>query len=319
MEPWRGRDDLPQQLGRHIFVGSDGRVHIFRQPEADVFVEQVLTNIDAAVRQSAHILENYVGIREELEVNFGLLYLQRELELRLPGEADLMRELVSRVAKLAQRFLGPEPLSPAAEELLRRQILGLLDRLGAVRNPHKVAARDQLRAVVQLPLFDERGRADVAVAEELSEAAGDLLDRFTDIARKFAGVTVQQQILLREKRRCEELLASGYRLIGSVLYRLLNQQEVGWGEIGRLCGQISPAEKDGTLLAALAGIYVNPYRERVTSKEVRRLRLLPELLEAGNKDALTGVLRAAFLKLRAPVQLAADRDRPAGKRWVPIA
>lgn len=299
--------EVAQVLGRKIEVDTEGLIHVF-WGEGVNEVENVFSDIAPAIRQEKHVLESWIGIEEEI----------RGQVLVIPGEVDKVDALVKETMNIAREFLVPRLLTHQKREKLRRQIAGLIARIGAVRNAHKARFKRGLEfahlQVTADSLFNVGQESDEWIAGDLYDTAGAGLARLEDIAKKVWGVGIRLQILLREEDRTKQVIKSTYTSLHRILVKLKTDGDLSTREIEKIASQICSGRNN--LWNGLQSIWIPPYYSRVRSREVRQLTRVGDYAAAGDVDRIARAIESAWLKLRPVVKEEQDRWRPRARRWI---
>lgn len=301
----RRRDyEVAQTLGRRIEVDTECRLHIFWGRDGEEEVEHVFDDIEPAIRQEQHVIEEYVGFMESF----------RGRILIISGESQVLDGLVRGTMDVAKKFLGPKILTRTDQRIIQQQLENLIIGIGEARNISKVKFRIRLEKV-RAKILEAEGDSNHQTAEELYKAAEDGLVRLEDIARKLGGVGIRLQILLREEKRVKKVIKSTYISLHRLLVKLQEDDELNQKDLGRIANQVSGGKTN--LINGLESIWIPPYGQRVRSHEVRRLKKLSGYAASGDQKRMSRALLGAFTKLRPVVKKMEDRRKAKAKRWIP--
>ncbi|MBU4331708.1 hypothetical protein KKD19_01200 [Patescibacteria group bacterium] len=276
-----------QRISRKMLVDPDGALHVF-WGEGEKQKHHPFDDLDTPIRQGSNIIERYQG----LVVKIG------RQEVRIAGEAQQIGAWVSQLQQAVSRFLEPRELSLAEQKHIRATFGQICDNIGQVTNDAKVKAQARLRTMPSLT--DSQGRKNTQVAVRTGETVVDLLKRFDDIHAKTWGVVLRTRKLVEEKMRIERIIVNVYNCLGKFLMKFQDSQAPDKKTLENIAKQAVGGKAN--LMAGLESIKVLPYFKRVQSREVRRLRRLPEYVEKGRVDYFHTALIGAFKKLRPVVK-----------------
>jgi len=288
MEEPRVDFEVAQKISRKMLVDPDGALHIF-WGEGENRQENTLSDLNVAIRQGTHVIERYQGLVEKI----------KDEELILPGEARQMSQLVGELQRIISRFLETREISSVGAGEIRAEFERISKRIGQVSNEFKLRAKG--RVVTMPSLIDEQGRKNTKVPVRAGEAALDLLRRFDEISEKTWGTILRTRRLVEEKMRIERIIVAVYNSLGRFLKNFENGQSPDQQTLKRIASQM--VGNSANLMSGLRTIKVQPYlRERIQSREIKRLGRLPAYVKQGRIDSFRRALEGAFLKLRPVVQ-----------------
>jgi len=270
-----------QKITRKIWVDNEGRLIVFWGEEPNL-VRNILPDLDSAIRQQRHVIEQYHGLTEKI----------RGEHLFLPGEEQKLTQMIDQLHRVVHRFLSIEELSFQEEKMLSEAIKKVKDEIGKVTNEFKERAKIRLEMIP--PLRDEKGRRYFQASLDAEKAALDLLERIKEINEKSWGVILRTRKLIDEKLRIERIFLSVYNRLGKFLIEL--QNGVTEQRLSEIVNEIVGGENN--LLAGLESIKVLPYVKRVQSREIQRLRKLPDYLRKKDIKKIQRTLEEAFKKLK---------------------
>lgn len=276
---------IVKEITRHIRVDDQGSLHIFWEEGEK---EQILPDLDTAIRQEEHVLENYLGL--QVKINNEIL--------RLPGETQKMRGISESLLEIIGQTIQPS-LTPQEQRKIDTQITAIIKEIGAVRNPFKQMASQRLR--------DSSRITSLPQAIGVSEAQLDILRRLEDIAKKAKGVWQRRKILLAERRRVEQIIISLHRALGSFLLKR-SREEITLNDMEKFANRFSPY-KPGLWLG-LGSIKVMPYLKRISSPQIQRLLRLRKYLEERNEERFWRAIEEVLKKLQPAVE-EINRRKPA--------
>ena len=284
--------EVVQRISRKILVDKNGKLRVFWGEKPNL-VENVLLDIDAAVRQGMHIVEQYQGI---------IIQIGKE-KLLLPGEVQDLSKMIKRLQDITNKFLEPRELSRREAHSIRLAFQKCQGEISQTTNRFKLMAKIRLEQMP--PLRNERGRKSGKVPIETSKTTVDLFGRLDEIGEITFRVALRTRKLIEEKLRIERTFLSVYRRLGKFLKEL--QAGVDYIRLKGIVNEISEGKVN--LLAGLLSIKVMPYLKRIRSREVKRLAKLPKYLAEGKKDTIYRALENAFKKIRPAVQERESRRR----------
>lgn len=280
--------EVAQKISRKMLVDPDGMLHIF-WGEGGKRDENILSDLNVAIRQGVHVIERYRGLVEKIGGE----------ELILTGEAWQMSQLVGELQRIISRFLEPREISSIEAGEIRAEFERISKRIGQVSNEFKFRAKG--RVITMPPFKDEQGIKNTKVPVRTGEAALDLLRRFDEINEKTWGTILRTRRLIEEKMRIERIIVTVYNSLGRLLKNFENGQVPDQQTLERIASQV--VGNTANLMSGLITIKVQPYLgERIQSREIRRLGRLPVYIEQGRIDSFRRALEGAFLKLRPVVQ-----------------
>lgn len=256
-----------------------------------------LPDIETAVWQHFHILENYLG-------QYVGMAARRS---RVPGEKETIRRIADDLLKVARDYLRKPIAAAGPPAKIEAYIKEVLQTIGPVTNPFKQVAS------VRLQKIEEPGQGEVqrlTVAAEIIPAAGDLTERVKEILRKGQGIRVRLSRLHRKHRLCRNMLIGLYRQLAQIQSRDQKERLENWPreKIQGLARIFNPAKT--SLLAGLHLVNVQPYLERVRSREIRALTGIPRYLESKEYDKARRAISRAIRKLERVVAEVDVRFRP---------
>lgn len=297
--------EVAQVLGRRMEVDTDCRLHIFWGRDGDE-VEHVFDDVVTAMCQDKHVLESYLGLREQIRRNL----------LIIPGESQKIDALVRGAMDLAKELFEPEALTVAQHQRIKGRLGRLIAEIGAVRNAYKVKFKAQLREARKALDAGDVGKAKkLGAAADLYKGAEAGLARLEDIAKKVRGVGIRLEILLREEERVRRTIHATYTSLQRLLVKKLPEGgNLSQKDLLRIASQICGGKSN--LVNGLESIWIPPYGQRVRSREVRRLWKVEEYAAAGDTERMRNAVKGAFLKLRPVIKEMEDRRKTKAKRWL---
>ena len=272
--------EYSQRLSEKMYVLPDGRLSIIWGEEPDERAN-TLDDIDAAIRQHVHVVENYKGFERQLG----------SIVLRIPGELEKMAKSVGVLNNVIGRMLQMSPLKKGEFQYLQRKYGEVLSYIEKSINTLKVSARIRLQTIV---ITDEQGGINPESAVITGEAVVDLLKRHADSLKKSFGTVKRGRILIDEKIRCEDLFEQAFSALGAILFEFHSGKEITKIRLVEFGGIVTG---NNGILEKINTIKVSPYLERVSSREIRRLARLPEYAEDGKVDSFKRALEGAIKKI----------------------
>lgn len=272
-------ESLPK-LSRKMYVLPDGTLRISWGEDPDKRVN-ILQDIDSAIRQAGHVVKDYRGFEREVD----------GIKVKIPGELEVISKSVGALNKVIGRLLEMSPLKQGEFRNLERKFGVVLGDIERSIDRFKVAARTRLERVV---ITDEHGGINPQGAVITGEAVVDLLRRHADAAIKSFGTVKRGRILIDEKLRCEDVFEKAFSALGSIQFefcpgriitkaRLIEMGEIVTGRSG--------------ILEKINSVKVNPYYQRILSREIQRLARLPAYAKDGKADRFKRALEGAIKKM----------------------
>lgn len=217
--------------------------------------------------------------------------------LSIAGEAQQMSSLAERIATLAGSHIALATYE--ASTTLKDQIVQVRVKLGAVRNPYKVAAKQELGAAFGTP--DPKLALDALLAGSL-----DIVSKNAEDLRIAQGTLARWRLVFDKRRRWEGTIGKAYDELGGLLKKMREGNltaNVREQEARHISGQ-----PEG-LLAQLGRISGPEYWVRIQDRDVQRLANFGQALRAGNDQSARGMLEASILKLWRVVEERVKRER----------
>ncbi|MDP2967525.1 MAG: hypothetical protein Q8N87_03915 [bacterium] len=288
--------EIVQRISRKVLVDKEGKLRIFwgEKPNS---IKNVLQDINDAIRQGTHIIDQYQGLRVQIGKE----------KLLLPGEVQELSKVIKILQEVTAKFLEPQELSQAEQYSIRLSFQKCQAEIGRVTNKFKAKAQTRLKQIP--PLKNKKGGKSKKVPIETSKATVDLFERLNEIEEINWGIILRTRKLIEEKLRIERIFVLVYQRLGKFLKEL--QEGVKNERLKRIVSEISGGKNN--LLAGLLSIKVMPYLKRVRSREIQRLAKLSKYLEEGRKDriyrSIERSIENAFKKIRPVVQERESRQR----------
>ena len=303
----RVREDLSVKVAewltkQSLFVDVDGNIWARYIVEIKGVTSErwhKLEDIDTAIWQHFHILEDYLG------QYIGLA----KTRTRLPGEERIIRGIASELLSVAQSYLNEKvPVSRQTTQDLEDYIGEVLRTIGPATNQFKEAAKIRLSQIEPSKPTELGGQ--VRVAGEIIPAAGELAQRVQELIGKAYGVRMRLVKLHRKRRQCLGFFVNLYRALDDIYRADQKVPMAKWDEreIQWICRKFDPDQ--ASLMSVIKSVNVQPYSGRAKSPQIRRLRLLPKYLEPTDrsKRRYESVIKAVAEAMRKLERVIAEVD-----------
>lgn len=240
------------------------------------------------------VLNNHERV---VQRNLGLLVqLPQETSILIPGEAQKMSELSGKLTTLAGKHIALATYDQSTS--LKSEIASCHEELGDVRNPYKVAAKQDLQAAY----------AAIAPPTQLDAILSSALmvrQRNTEALRIAQGTLGRWRIVFTKREDVERSILTKYRQL-AVRLAALSKGELDGRVREQAARQISGSEG---LLVQLNEITWPEYWQRIQDRDVQRLSDFSAHVRAGNDAAAIRILDNAISKLWRVVEDREKRER----------
>ena len=239
-------------ITKNLWIRKDGKVIFQRSGQRDKRTV-VLETINDAISQNGHILDN---LFVELVDCYGQSFIK-------PGEISTMRDILETVQKNTKM---------AASGLKEQtfDMSGFLDDLDGARNRHK-------KEIAKLIKDKSLG------SQEMTQIAVHTVRRIGELQSIIKGTLYQLNELMKIKRDADKKINYAYNQLVSAEFRItrasITPEKDGREKILKeAVRDISGKGANKVLFTLKAVTPVNPYKERIQSKEIKDLKKLNQLL-----------------------------------------
>ena len=244
-------------ITKNLWIRKDGKVIFQRSGQRDKRTV-VLETINDAISQNGHILDN---LFVELVDCYGQSFIK-------PGEISTMRDILETVqenTKMAASGLKEQTFDMS----------GFLDDLDGARNRHK-------KEIAKLIKDKSLG------SEEMTQIAVHTVRRIGELQSIIKGTLYQLNELMKIKKDADKKVNYAYNQLVSAEFRIMNASlmlETGKEQVLKeAVRDISGKGANKVLFTLKAVTPVNPYKERIQSKEIKDLKKLNQLLSDWKRD-----------------------------------
>ncbi|MFW6282931.1 MAG: hypothetical protein ACOC1P_02655 [Minisyncoccales bacterium] len=237
---------------------NNGKIVFFRRHnENEKPIKMTLNTIDDAISQCYHILDKtFVEVVDIYNVI---------PEVKVKGELNEMREIL---------FELQEEIKTVAENLeeeTNKDFSHISEKFSRARNEHKVKIRELLK------MFEGK---DLSIIAEAHMEAAKRVEQLRNIIK---GIFGQIRALEKIKEKSERRITKAYEELANYEIKLRKAKQKGMinkKELERIVNNIA-GEKANKVLFAFdslekESVLVNPYFERIKSKEVQDLRKIKD-------------------------------------------
>ena len=238
-------------ITKNLWIRKDGKVIFQRSGQRDKRTV-VLETINDAISQNGHILDN---LFVELVDCYGQSFIK-------PGEISTMRDILETVqenTKMAASGLKEQTFDMS----------GFLDDLDGARNRHK-------KEIAKLIKDKSLG------SQEMTQIAVHTVRRIGELQSIIKGTLYQLNELMKIKKDADKKVNYAYNQLVSAEFRIMNASlmlETGKEQVLKeAVRDISGKGANKVLFTLKAVTPVNPYKERIESKEIKDLKKLNQRL-----------------------------------------
>lgn len=233
-----------EKVTANCFIDKEGGV-VFIRKENDKEKKVKLETIEAAISQNIHILEN-------LFIEFVQTY---DMNWAKPGEFSEIRDVLQIIQEEIKRMASG--ISPESVDLSR-----LAERFKNSRNEHK-------KNIAALLLDSPQ------TISELTKAHASAVKRIKELQGIIQGTIIQTKKLLKIRNETERKILYSYDVLTYWqvrLERLSNaSKEKKEKELSQAISDIAGKKANKVIFTLKAATSVNPYKERIESKEIKNL------------------------------------------------
>lgn len=239
----------------NCIINSDGKV-IFYRKNKNSKKEVVLNTIEDALSQNFHILENLfldvVQVYDSTFVQTGEISAAR----------DVLSELEEKINHMASG-LRPEKVD----------LSYLVEDFRESKNEHK-------KRIFQILNQDNPEISDLA------QAHLSTVNRIKELQGIIVGTINQTRKLIEIRNDCEQKIIYAHNVLAEYESKLsgINSESDDLRLVSKAVNDIAGEGANKVVFALNSVTRVNPYRERVESREVKKLSKLPDLLEKWKRE-----------------------------------
>lgn len=270
---------IVQRITKNVMVAADGKVIILWNTKNETPTVQILPDLESAIRQTGHVLENYLG---------SCIALGDDI-IKLPGEIQMLQIMAGDLHQIIESII----LFRSGEEDETNQID---EKLQCIFYNFRRASNQYKQAVSDLV----QTKADkIQKASALHEATGNIIKRIGEILDICSGVWCRRKALLAERRRIKNNIKYVYEQIVKMVQKVA-EKAATTEDLEKFALDFREGKRG--LWPGLATIHANPWRQRVQSREVKRLLKLVACLSPDNQVRYWQILVGALAKLKPAVE-----------------
>lgn len=275
-----------EKVTANCFIDEKGRV-IFVRRENDKEKKVKLETIEDAISQNLHILENlFVEFVETYDMNWAK-----------PGEFSEIRDVLQIIQEEIERMASG--VNPKAVDLSH-----IAERFKNSRNKHK-------KNIAALLLDGPQ------TMSELTKAHVSAVKRIKELQGIIQGTIIQTKKLLKIREDTERKILYSYRVLTDWQVKLERLSEAPRKRKEKTLYQaardIAGPKANKVIFTLQAAIPVNPYKERIESREIKKLSEIEDYFKdwkvgSRNYNEIIELISKARKKLKRIVRKKRDFD-----------